>query len=185
MSWELIENFIPDCEQELKDKLLMLTYIDTFKDNILTRNNLFAHMTCSSMIYNKSMDKVLMIYHNIYQSWSWTGGHADGDSDFLRVALKEAREETGIVTLSPITPNIISLDVLPVWGHKKNGSYVSSHLHLNVTYSFIANELDTVTIKQDENSDVAWIPISRLESYVTEPDMIPVYQKIIAKNTLK
>ena len=55
-----------------------------------------AHMTASSWIVNEDYTKVLMIYHNIYNSWAWTGGHADGDEDLLHVAVKEAREETGL-----------------------------------------------------------------------------------------
>ena len=42
---------------------------------------------------NKDKTKVLMIYHNIYNSWSWTGGHADGDEDLLYVAIKEAKKK--------------------------------------------------------------------------------------------
>ncbi|WMM23788.1 GNAT family N-acetyltransferase [Tissierella sp. MB52-C2] len=52
---------------------------------------------------NKSLDKVLMIHHNIRNTWAWTGGHVDGDSDFLHVAIKEAKEETGINTFTALT----------------------------------------------------------------------------------
>ena len=34
-----------------------------------------------------------MVYHNIYNSWSWLGGHADGETDLLAVALREVKEE--------------------------------------------------------------------------------------------
>ena len=42
-----------------------------------------------------------MIYHNIYNSWAWPGGHADGESDLLGVAMREVMEETGIKNLKP------------------------------------------------------------------------------------
>ena len=74
-----------------------------------------------------------MAYHNIYHSWAWTGGHADGEKDLLSVAIREAKEETGIKTVKPVMEGIFSLEVLTVDGHEKNGSYVPSHLHLNVT----------------------------------------------------
>ena len=71
---EQIKKYIPYNEQEEKDKELMLKYIDTFKD-VLTRENEICHFTASSWIVNKEKTKVLMIYHNIYNSWAWTGGH--------------------------------------------------------------------------------------------------------------
>ena len=90
-----IENYNPYNEQEEKDKQTMLKYIHTF-DNILTRENEFGHFTASSWVVNKERTKVLMIYHNIYQSWAWTGGHSDGEADLLKVAIKELKEETGV-----------------------------------------------------------------------------------------
>ena len=90
---EQIEKYIPYNEQEEYDKEMMLNYIDTFKD-VLTRENKMCHCTASNWIVNKERTKVLMAYHNIYQSWQWPGGHADGNSNLLQVGLKEAREET-------------------------------------------------------------------------------------------
>ncbi len=62
-----------------------------------------------------------MIYHKIYDSWAWTGGHSDGDSDLLYVAIKEAKEETGIKNVIPISENIYSLELTNVIGHEKRG----------------------------------------------------------------
>ena len=127
MNWiEDIKNYKPYNEQEAKDKDLILKCIN-LHDDILTRENTIAHITSSGYIVNKSRTKVLMIYHNIYKSWAWTGGHADGDSDLLHVAIKEAKEETGLKNVTPVMTNILGLDVLNVNGHIKKGKYVSSH----------------------------------------------------------
>lgn len=182
---EELKNYHPRNEQETADKEMILAYIKIFPDTILTRENRFAHITAASMIFNPTRDKVLMIYHNIYRSWSWTGGHADGDSDMLFVAMKEAKEETGIQNLKMIYAEpdknpMAAVDVLPVWGHIKRGAYVSSHLHLNYSYLFETDEGEALHIKEDENSQVGWIPIIEIREKVTEPDMIPVYEKLIA-----
>ena len=125
MNWiEDIKNYKPYNEQEAKDKDLILKCIN-LHDDILTRENTIAHITSSGYIVNKSRTKVLMIYHNIYKSWAWTGGHADGDSDLLHVAIKEAKEETGLKNVTPVMTNILGLDVLNVNGHIKKGKYVS------------------------------------------------------------
>lgn len=181
---EELKRYHPRSEQEAADREMILRYIEAFPDTILTRENGFAHMTGSSMIFNKGRDKVLMAYHNIYRSWSWTGGHADGEEDMLFVAEKEAKEETGVGTLRVLCDKVdngvlAAVDVLPVWGHVKRGRYVTSHLHLNLSYLFEAEEKEILHIKEDENSQVAWLPVSEVKTKVTEPDMIPVYEKLI------
>lgn len=177
MNWiEEVKEYIPYNEQEIADKETILYAINNF-NNILTRENPLAHITSSGYIVNKDKTKVLMIYHNIYNSWSWTGGHADGDSDLLYVAIKEAKEETGVKNIKALNNNIFSLDVLPVPAHIKKGKNISSHLHLSVAYLLEADETDELIIKEDENSGVKWIPINEVRNYSTEPDMIVLYEK--------
>ena len=85
MKWiEQIEKYNPVDEQEKKDKEIILDFINK-NDDVLVRDNEIAHITSSGFIVNKSRTKVLMIHHNIYNSWGWTGGHADGDSDLIYV----------------------------------------------------------------------------------------------------
>lgn len=90
-----IRKYIPYNTQEEKDKELILKCINVY-DNLLFRENPIAHITSSGYIVNKDRTKVLMIHHNIYKTWAWTGGHADGDPDLIHVAIKEAIEETGV-----------------------------------------------------------------------------------------
>lgn len=181
MNWqEKIKNYKPWDEQEEKDKEIFLTSIETF-DDVLTRNNEIVHFTSSAFVVNKNKDKVLMVHHNIYNSWSWTGGHVDGVSDFLHVAKKEVMEETGVKQVQPVTEDIISLDVLSVISHYKKGKYVAPHLHLSVAYLLEADENEALMIKPDENSNVKWIPFEEVETYSNEAHMIKVYRKIITK----
>ena len=176
-----IKNFKPANIQEERDKAAILEYVDIIGDEILNRSSRLAHLTSSGFIMNRELNKTLMIHHNIYDAWGWTGGHADGDRDLLEVAIKEAIEETGISKILPLTEDMITLDIIPVPGHIKRGEYVNVHLHLNATYVLIASEEETLTVKEDENSGVKWIPIEELEAEVNEPQMIPIYTKIIEK----
>ncbi|MDF2821201.1 MAG: hydrolase [Clostridiales bacterium] len=141
---EEIRKYQPVNEQEMNDKKVILDYIEYFYEDILTRENQIAHMTSSGLILNESLDKILMIHHNIYKTWTWTGGHAEGDSDMLGVALKEAKEETGVMNIVSLTQNLASIDIIPVYGHVKRGKYVSSHLHLNTSYILIADEKEAL-----------------------------------------
>ena len=175
-----IESYIPYNEQEENDKELMLEYIDNFRD-VLTRENKMCHFTASNWIVNKERTKVLMAYHNIYKSWAWTGGHADGDSNLLRVALKEAKEETGLENLKVLKNGIFGLQILTVDSHIKRGKFVSSHLHLDCCFLLEADEEDTLKIKEDENSGVKWIEIEKVIEITNEQKMKPIYIKLNEK----
>ena len=179
---EQIEKYIPYNAQEIKEQEVILRYMDTF-DNLLTRDNEFAHFTASAWIVNEERTKVLMIYHNIYQSWSWTGGHADGDGDLLHVALKEVNEETGLTNIKPLSEEIYSIEILGVPAHEKRGKHVATHVHLNVTYLIEANESELTKIKPDENSDIKWWGLEEAIEASTEPEMRVVYRKL--NNKLK
>ena len=162
-------------------KETMLKYINTF-DDVLTRNNEFGHFTASSWVVNKERTKVLMIYHNIYKSWSWTGGHADGESDLLQTAIRELKEETGIKNVKILDDNIFSLEIICVDGHVKRGKCVSSHVHLNLTYLLEVDENEDLKIKRDENSGVRWVNIEDVEKVVTEKWVAEnVYRKLNEK----
>lgn len=128
-----IENYPPFNEQEEKDKALLLGWISN-NENAFSRENTVAHITASAWVVNKDRSKVLMVYHNIYNSWSWMGGHADGETDLLSVAIREVKEEAGISNVRPVSEEIFSLESLTVDGHVKKGNYVSSHLHLNIRW---------------------------------------------------
>ena len=176
-----IEDYKPFNEQEEMDKLLILNWIKN-NDNAFSRENTVAHMTASAWVVNKDRTKVLMVYHNIYNSWSWLGGHADGETDLLSVALREVKEEAGITNVKPVSQEIFSLESLTVDGHVKKGKYVSSHLHLNVTYLLEADSEEAVSIKADENSGVAWFSPEEALVKSTEPWFVTnVYSKLIEK----
>lgn len=175
---EEIEKYRPCNAQEQRDQALILDFLEKNGDAFL-RSNLLAHMTASSWIVNPERTKTLMVYHNLYDSWSWTGGHADGETDLLSVALREAREETGIEHVRPLSPEIFSLEVLTVDGHEKRGEYVPSHLHMNVTYLLEAEESDTLHICREENSGVAWFTLEEALKASSEPWFVErIYKKL-------
>lgn len=176
-----IENYPPFNEQEEKDKALILGWIRN-NENAFSRENTVAHITASAWVVNKDRSKVLMVYHNIYNSWSWLGGHADGETDLLSVAIREVKEEAGISNVRPVSEEIFSLESLTVDGHVKKGNYVSSHLHLNITYLLEADSEEQVSVKDDENSGVMWFsPEDALEKS-PEPWFVEhIYSKLIKK----
>ncbi len=176
-----IENYIPVNEQEENDKRVMLDYMKNNSD-CLTRKNTIAHFTTSIWTVNKERTKTLMVYHNIYNSWSWIGGHADGEEDLTSVALRELKEETGVEHATLVSKDIFSLEILTVAGHMKKGKYVPSHLHFNITYLAEADDDEMLVINEEENKDVKWFKFEDAIKASSESWMVErVYQKLIKK----
>ena len=178
---EEIGNYEPCCGQEARDKAVILAFLAKNPDAFL-RSNPIAHMTASAWIVNPERTKTVMVYHRIYDSWSWTGGHADGETDLLAVALREAREETGLKNVRVVDGRIFSLEVLTVDGHEKQGEYVPSHLHLNVTYLLEADEGEELRVCEEENAGVRWFTLDGALEASTEPWFVErIYKKLNGK----
>lgn len=178
---EQIKNYRPWNEQERQDQAVILAFLEQNPDAFY-RTNLLAHMTASAWVVNPQRTRALLVYHRLYDSWSWAGGHADGEEDLLAVALREVREETGLQRLHPVTEDIYSLEVLTVDGHEKRGQYVPSHLHLNLTYLLEAEEDQPLRICEAENSGVAWFSLTDALSASTEPWFVErIYNKLNEK----
>ena len=203
---DAVAAFEPFNEQEAADKRVILHALDTDPDCF--DRSAQAHMACSIWVVDPSFTQTLLVYHNIYDSWSWIGGHADGECDLAAVALRELQEETGVAharlvageahgtddasavpapTVDGLRPlcgpgGVYSLEVLTVDGHEKRGAYVSSHLHLNVTYLAIADPAEPIRIKPDENSGVRWVPLEDAIRLSTEQWIRDrIYRKLIDK----
>lgn len=178
---ESIKKYCPINEQEKHDKEQMLEFINR-NDNYLDRENQIAHFTASIWTVNKERTKTLMVYHNIYDSWSWIGGHADGNENLCEVALRELQEETGVKNAKLVSDEIFSIETLTVDGHMKKGVYVPSHLHFNVTYLAEADESEILVVNEDENQAVKWWTFKDALNASTEPWMVEhVYKKLIGK----
>ena len=148
---QLIEAYRPCSEAEARDRELMLYALAHFPD-VLTRENPVCHFTASNWITSPGRDKILMVYHNIYDSWSWTGGHADGETDLLAVALREAREETGLTLTSMRFRGIVT--------------FVSDRWETEYMHLFTADDY-TGRVADCEEGDLEWVPKEKVRDLPT------------------
>lgn len=180
--FETIQNYRPMNRQEENDKEQMLQFMLCNK-NYLKRENQIAHFTASMWTVNKERTKTLMVHHNLYNSWSWIGGHADGMENLCAVARKELQEETGVKNARLVSEEIFSLETLTVNGHVRKGVWVPGHLHFNLTYLAEAEESEELTAQEGEISAVQWWSFEEALKVPTEPWMIEnVYKKLIERS---
>ncbi|WP_426572818.1 NUDIX hydrolase [Aquihabitans sp. McL0605] len=100
--------------------------------DIALRTNPDAHLTGSALVVDAQGERTLLMLHRKLGRWFQPGGHADGDTNLPAVALKEAREETGIDDLAVVVP-AIDVDV-----HQVSPPAEAPHLHLDVRYLVFA-----------------------------------------------
>ena len=180
--FDIITNYKPMNQQEEYDRNQMLQFMKN-NANYLERENQIGHFTASMWTVNKERTKTLMVYHNLYDSWSWIGGHADGMDNLCEVALKELREETGVESARLISEDVFSLETLAVSGHMRKGIWIPSHLHFNLTFLAEAEEDEELTVQEEENSAVHWWTFEEALKVSTEQWMIEnIYKKLIERS---
>ena len=122
-------------------------------NNCFARNNWSGHFTGSAWVVDTTRNWILMTNHIQLNMWLQLGGHAEGNSNLLSVAVKEAREESGLENFKILSKKIFDLDIhqIPVFG--KN----PSHLHFDVRYILEAKHEADLLVASNESHEIAWI----------------------------
>ena len=139
------------------------------------RKHLPGHITGSSWIINNDGTKVLLVKHAALHKWLQPGGHADGDENILRVALREANEETGLTNLTQVGTGFFDIDIHSIPA-RKDLSF-PQHDHYDVRFLFQADEADKLKIS-DESTDLQWIELKELEKFNSEPSILRLRSKL-------
>ncbi len=121
-----------------------------------------GHVTGSAWVVSPDRSRVLMLHHRKHEQWFQPGGHADGDADILRVALRETAEETGLdpaqVRLLDTEPFDVDIHTIPPIG--------SDPRHEHIDIRFLVEIDDSLFIPgNDESHQVIWVPLSQVSRY--------------------
>jgi 8-oxo-dGTP pyrophosphatase MutT (NUDIX family) len=141
-------------------------------ENAFQRTHLPGHVTGSAWIINKDGDQTLMVNHVKLNKWLQPGGHADGDENVLRVALREAEEETGLKNFK-VRETLFDIDIHTIPARKN----FPAHLHYDIRYLLEADINESILVSE-ESHDVKWIPLVKLEKFTTEESVFRMRKKV-------
>ena len=150
-----------------------IDFVNTYT-NCFDRELLIGHVTGSAWILDNSGEFVLLTHHRKLDRWFQPGGHCDGDSDVLAVALKEAIEETGVSDIQVDNESIFDVDIHTIPERKG----IPEHLHYDVRFLFRADK-DLPLLITEESTDLAWIALAKVEELNNEESMMRMVRKTI------
>ena len=121
-----------------------------------------AHVTDSAWVVSPDRSRVLMMHHRKLGQWFQPGGHADGDADILRVALRETAEETGLETRQV---RLLHMEVFDVDVHSIAASeHDPRHEHIDIR--FLVEIDDSLPVPgNDESHEVLWVRLNDVSTY--------------------
>ncbi|MFO1469452.1 MAG: NUDIX hydrolase [Turneriella sp.] len=136
------------------------------------RLHLPGHITGSAWIVDPGRTQTLLVHHAKLNIWVQPGGHADGDEDILSVALREAREETGLNALS-VVPDFFDIDIHTIPARPDIGQ----HDHYDVRFLFEADPAQRIVVSE-ESHDAKWIALGKLEDCTREHSVLRMRDKL-------
>lgn len=140
--------------------------------NCCDRQLLTGHLTGSAWVVNQAGTHVLLTHHKKLRKWVQLGGHADGDTDLLRVARREVEEESGLKSVVPVCESLFDIDVHSI---PKRGT-VPAHLHWDLRYAMRATGNEAYTVSEESN-DLAWVEIKSIRSVTEEESVLRMAAK--------
>lgn len=167
---KLLDNYRPT-DQEIAFKEHMIQFIHEH-ENCFERSLAIGHITASSWLLNKNKTHALMMHHMKLDQWFQLGGHCDGNPDILAVAIKEAQEESGIVSIAPLSNQIFDIDIhLIPENHKEK-----AHYHYDVRF-LLGVMSDEEIIQNKESKELRWIAKSSEALPTNNPSVIRMFNK--------
>lgn len=152
--------------------------VDRFSNFVSVNEDCFqrtlkeGHVTGSAWVVDRAGKKVLLTHHRKLDRWLQMGGHADGESDVLSVALREVEEESGLREVEPISNEIFDLDIhlIPERGNE------AEHYHYDIRFALV-NLGSEEYIVSEESHDLRWINISEVSELTEEESMLRMVRK--------
>ncbi|MGB8467381.1 MAG: NUDIX hydrolase [Candidatus Babeliales bacterium] len=166
----LLNNYSPS-RDEASFKQHMIDFIQKYPD-CFERSLAIGHITASCMLVNKQNTHALLLHHAKLGQWFQLGGHCDGNSDVLAVAIKEAQEESGIHEIQPLSETIFDIDIHVIPSNKKE----QAHFHFDVRF-LLQVQGDQDVIQNSESKELRWITKDITALPTNNPSVVRLFEK--------
>jgi 8-oxo-dGTP pyrophosphatase MutT (NUDIX family) len=177
----LLQEYSPLSAAEQAKRDDTITFVQQNQD-CFQRELLIGHVTGSAWVVNPARDKVLLTHHRKLDKWLQLGGHCDGDHDVLRVALREAVEESGVFDIVPVHPDIFDVDILLVpERHTTTALEIKlepEHWHYDARFLLQADDTLPLHITPESN-DLRWVPLHEVERLTNEESILRMVRKTV------
>ena len=176
---KLIKNYFPEDEQEIAYKARTLHFIEQ-NERCFERSLEIGHITASSWLLDNTGSKALLMHHAKLDIWCQLGGHCDGNSDILAVAIKEAQEESGIFNIFPLNQEIFDIDVhlIPAKGD------IKEHLHYDIRFLLQVRSQEQI-VSNNESKELRWITLEKKDLPTNERSVTRMHEKWVKLKNLK
>jgi 8-oxo-dGTP pyrophosphatase MutT (NUDIX family) len=171
----ILQEAIPADEKEKADIATMLCLLEEHP-NIMAQNCEVGHFTASALVVDES-GRVLLHYHKTLKRWLQFGGHADYETDFADVALREASEETGLPDLRHFTAKPLDFDVHPIPESKNR----PAHLHLDIRYLLTTKQPAALNVPPEESDILEWATFDEWLSPDNPKEIEPSLKRLLGK----
>lgn len=158
-------------------RAMMIAFLSHHED-AFERSCPLGHFTGSAWIVNQQRTKVLMMHHAKLNKWLQLGGHCDGQQEILEVALKEAKEESGLSTITPLSDHIYDMDIHLIPARPNE----NSHYHYDVRFLMSADS-DQPLVMNHEAKALTWVPLERVHEKSQERSILRMVEKTIGAKT--
>lgn len=171
-----LKRYKPFNSQEREYVHETIDFLEKGKDQFV-RTNLEKHIVAGAYLLNSTLDKILLTHHKALGLWLPFGGHSDGESNSLNVALREVNEESGIYNIDVGDGQIIDVDIHTIPENKNK--HEPQHRHIEIRFIFTTPEENYVI--SDESDDVAWLSIEQFKEMLSSGNYYSGANRIIAK----
>lgn len=163
---ELLRRYSPPTADRASEVIRIISFVER-EPACAERSHQFGHLTGSAWVVNAERSKALLLHHRKLDRWMQPGGHADGELDLLAVALREAREESGLSRIKPVSGEVFDVDIHEIPPFKD----IPAHYHFDVRFLLVADDTEAPS-RNDESNEVKWIELTDIEKYTDEESVL-------------
>jgi len=142
-------------------------------DNFHSRQQLAGHLTGSAWVVSEDRTHALLTYHGKFDCWVQLGGHVEDDADMLSAAWREAREESGLPNVTPLSDQIFDVDVHSIPANPKE----PAHFHYDIRFLFSADRAAPLIVSS-ESKDLAWVEVDKIAELTAEESVLRMVRKM-------